>query len=194
MKHRNTLFLLFVLVALAVLSLGACDNGDQADTSDRAVSTEVSDSESEAGEADEPDDGVVTIEMHTRGGNDYNDPIGLHVEPGTRVRFVQRSGTHTVTAYHPDNGGRGLRIPDSAEPFDSGVMTGRNAEFEITLTEEGVYDYVCTLHEARGHVGRIVVGDPQAAPARPTDGLPGRAAEFLRPVEEILDQGKIAFD
>lgn len=190
------------MMVLAALVLAACGNGEQADTgagpteAARADSAEASGSDSD-GSGDEEvvaDDGVVIVEMFTRGGRDYNDPLGIHVEPGTTIRFVQQSGTHTVTAYHPDNGGLQLRIPEGAEPFDSGVMTGRGAEYEITLTEEGVYDYVCTLHEARGHVGRIVVGDPGASPAKPADGLPGMAAEHLLPVEEIVDRGMIAFE
>ena len=202
MKHTKTLIRLMVMMVLAALVLVACGNGEQADTgaggSDaaQADSGETSGSDSDAG-ADETvveDDGVVIVEMFTRGGRDYNDPLGIHVEPGTTIRFVQQSGTHTVTAYHPDNGGRELRIPEGADPFDSGVMTGRGAEYEITLTEEGVYDYVCTLHEARGHVGRIVVGDPEAAPAKPADSLPGMAAEHLLPVEEIVEQQRIAFE
>ena len=189
-------------MVLAALFLAACGNGEQADAGAAGADAAQADSgnapggDSDAG-ADEvaaDEDGVVIVEMYTRGGRDYNDPLGIHVEPGTTIRFVQQSGTHTVTAYHPNFGGRELRIPEGAEPFDSGVMTGRGAEYEITLTEEGVYDYVCTLHEARGHVGRIVVGDPAAAPAKPADGLPRMAAEHLLPVEEIVEREKIAFE
>ncbi len=55
------------------------------------------------------------------------------------------------------------------------------------MTEEGVYDYVCTPHEALGMVGRIVVGDPAAFPARDGGELAfPAAAEALPSVEAIL--------
>ena len=194
MKHTKRHLLIGVLLLLSLFLFAACGNGDAADA-DRA---DAQDAETEAADEDADEDelvvedGVVIIEMHTRGGGQYNDPLGVHIEPGTTVRWVQLSGSHTVTAYHPENG-RDQRIPDGVEPFDSGVMTGRNAEFEVTFEQEGVYDYVCTLHEAQGHVGRIVVGDPDAHPALPTDGLPGRAGDFLVPVDDIVERGHVSY-
>jgi plastocyanin len=139
----------------------------------------------DAGNTVETDNGVIIVGMYSSAGNNYNDPIGLHVEPGTTIRFVNRSGMHSSTAYHRDNG-RDTRIPDGAQAWDSGLLTRRNESFEITLTVEGVYDYFCIPHEAMGHVGRIIVGNPQASPARPTDGLPQAARTALPSVEQIM--------
>ena len=42
------------------------------------------------------------------------DPIGLLIEPGRTVRWVNEANVHTSTAYHPDNDGHALRIPEGA--------------------------------------------------------------------------------
>lgn len=149
-------------------------SGDAATTADHSEQPQL-----------EIDNGVVVIGMYATAGRNYNDPIGLHVEPGTTVRFVNRSGMHSATAYHPDNG-RDRRIPDGANSWDSGLLTRRDASFEITLTVEGVYDYFCIPHEAMGHVGRIVVGDPDAFPAQPADGLPQAVRNALPSVDRIM--------
>jgi plastocyanin len=88
---------------------------------------------------------VVTV------GNNYFNPIGLHVEPGTTVRFEILSRGHSVTAYED-------RIPRGATAFDSGTVSG--GTFEHTFEESGTYDYHCVPHESGGMVGRIVVGEP----------------------------------
>ena len=70
-----------------------------------------------------------------------------------------------------------LRIPEGAEPWDSGVLQTQAPEkgstFEHTFTQEGVYDYFCRPHEAAGMVGRIVVGRPLEGPGtRPFNYAP----------------------
>jgi len=208
LKSRRTkpaptgaLLLAILLIVGGLSVLAACGGEESSATGEGIEASDGAGTEKQKDATDgnldatggDGDDDVVTIEMHTRGGNDYNDPLGVHVEPGTTIRIVNMSGAHTATAYHPDNG-RELRIPEGAEPFDSGTLAGSGETFEIVLNEEGVYDYLCTLHEARGHVGRIVVGDPEAAPARDSDGLPGRAGDFLPPVDEIVEEGAVAFE
>ncbi|MFC7044722.1 plastocyanin/azurin family copper-binding protein [Halobacteriaceae archaeon GCM10025711] len=89
----------------------------------------------------------VTVRM----GNNFFDPVGLHVQPGDTVRFELAAGAHSATAY-PD------RIPDGAEAFDSGVIS--EGAFEHTFDVAGTYDYYCIPHEGVGMVGRIVVGEP----------------------------------
>ena len=84
-------------------------------------------------------------------GNNYFDPIGLHVEPGTTVRFELAAGAHSATAYEN-------RIPSDASAFDSGTIS--SGEFESTFEEPGTYDYYCIPHKSVGMVGRIVVGSP----------------------------------
>jgi plastocyanin len=123
---------------------------------------------------------IPVVEM----GNNYFDPIGLHVDPGTTVRFEIAAGGHSATAYED-------RIPADASAFDSGVIS--SGGFEYTFDEPGTYDYFCIPHESVGMVGRVVVRPrgvrfrratcPRAtrssnrAPSRPkrarTTGVPG---------------------
>jgi plastocyanin len=129
------------------------------------------------------------VDMITDNQGSYFDPVGLLVEPGTTVTFVNASGDHSATAYHPDNGDQPLRIPEGAAPFDSGVYTADDETFEYTFDVEGVYDYYCTPHEAMGMVGRIVVGAPDGGPAtEPPEDLPPGAREELPSVDAIVEQ------
>ncbi len=136
---------------------------------------------------------VVEIEMLR--GEEFtfvNDPIGIYVEPGTTIRFTSVQASHTATAYHPDYG-KDLRIPEAAEPWDSGsVAPGQS--FEVTLEVEGVYDYYCKPHEHLGHVGRIVVGDPDASPAVDASDLPGSAPDAMPSVAAILENRVVSAD
>lgn len=129
------------------------------------------------------------------------DPAGLHVEPGTTVRWVNTGDVHTVTAYHPANGDRPLRIPADAEPWDSGYLTAPGATFSRRFTVPGVYDYFCRPHEAAGMAGRLVVGtggagarpfDEPAGDGRDPRPVPAAAREALPPVEAIVRNGRIA--
>lgn len=105
----------------------------------------------------------VLIEMRgtARGERVWFDPFGVAVETGTTLKFTNRDkgNSHTVTAYHPDLFGRVRRIPEQAEPFNSGYLLPGDS-FELTLTVPGVYDFYCLPHEQAGMVGRIVVGKP----------------------------------
>ena len=72
--------------------------------------------------------------------------------------------------------------------WDLGGLLDRTGIFEVTLTVEGVYDYFCLPHHAMGMVGRIIVGDPNASPAKSVDELPFEAArEALPTVEDIVE-------
>jgi plastocyanin len=109
----------------------------------------------------EVEDGVYEIEMRTDGSEYVFDPIGLHVEPGDTVRWVNVSGSHSATAYAEGNGGATQRrIPEGAEPWNSEIQTEPDATFEYTFEEEGTYDYFCIPHKTLGMVGRIVCGEP----------------------------------
>lgn len=94
------------------------------------------------------------------------DPVGLLLESGTRVRWVNEAGVHTITAYHPDNDNRPLRIPHDAEAWDSGYLVEPGSTFERRLTHPGVYDYCCRPHERAGMAGRLVVGTVTGPGAR----------------------------
>jgi plastocyanin len=105
------------------------------------------------------------VEIRMRGNADGSrvgfDPVGLHVQPGTMVRWlnVDAGNAHTATAYHPKLMDRPRRIPESAEPWDSDYLLPEDS-FSVTLTVPGVYDFYCVPHEHAGMVGRIVVGKP----------------------------------
>lgn len=153
-----------------------------------ATDTPTTTQQSSKGGADGP-----VIEMKTDNKGSYFDPKGLVVEPGTTVRFVNTSGTHSTAAYHPDNGDRPLRIPDGADPWKSKLFTDTDAVFEHTFETEGVYDIYCAPHEMLGMVGRIVVGEPQGGPATesPTD-IPPAAKESLPAVETVVAEQRVS--
>ena len=150
---------------------------------------------------------AATVEVklvQTPAGDAYFDPAGIHIAPGDTVRWVQISGFHSVTAYHPRNGNHELRIPESAEPWDSDILLAdypkRGATFEHVFTVQGVYDYFCKPHEMAGMVGRIVVGDPGDGPGTKAFGyapaehwkpVPEAARKAFPPIAEILQKGTV---
>ena len=150
---------------------------------------------------------AATVEvklMQTPAGDAYFDPAGVHIAPGDTVRWVQISGFHSITAYHPRNDNHELRIPESAEPWDSDILLAdypkRGATFEHVFTVPGVYDYFCKPHEMAGMVGRIVVGEPGNGPGTKAFGyapsehwkpVPEAARKAFPPVAEILQKGAV---
>jgi len=135
-------------------------------------------------------------------GDAYFDPAGVHIAPGDTVRWVQMSGFHSITSYHPRNDNHELRIPESAEPWDSDILLAdypkRGATFERVFTVPGVYDYFCKPHEMAGMVGRIVVGEPGNGPGTKPFGyapsehwkpIPEAARKAFPPVADILREG-----
>jgi plastocyanin len=143
---------------------------------------------------------VVEIQLRSDalGTRVWFDPIGLLIEPGQTVRWVNQANVHTSTAYHPDNDGHALRIPERARPWDSGYLVEPGDRFEVTLSIEGVYDYFCAPHELAGMVGRIVVGRPAGPGTLPFDyfrddpaaqhwrAVPPAAQSAFPPVATIL--------
>ena len=125
----------------------------------------------------------IRLRSDTLGTKVWFDPIGVLIEPGQTVRWVNEANVHTSTAYHPANDGHALRIPEAAEPWDSGYLVEPGDSFEVTLTVPGVYDYFCVPHEMAGMVGRIVVGEPSGPGALPFDYFEGDpAAQAWQPV------------
>lgn len=138
---------------------------------------------------------IVRATTNDSGTEVYFDPIGVWIEPGTTIRWVLERSYHSVTAYHPANQNHELRIPQDAEPFDSGMMLEPGTSmFEITLTTPGVYDYFCLPHEHAGMVGRIVVGAPEGPGSHdfnydPSQGwreVPKQAQEAFPSIDQIM--------
>ncbi len=133
--------------------------------------------------------GENSIGMHTSGGSWYFDPIGLHVDPGETVTWVNISGQHSATAYEEGTSIAGTTlIPADAEGWDSGTLTTSGATYDHTFTVDGTYDYFCTPHKSLGMVGRVVVGTPggPAEGRNPPDGdVPSS--------ETIVEQASISY-
>lgn len=146
----------------------------------------------------------IGMRSDSRGARVWFDPVGLLIQPGRAVRWVNDgTNVHTSTAYHPDNDDHPLRIPEAAKPWDSGYLVEPGAAFEVTLTVEGVYDYFCQPHEAGGMVGRIIVGRPTGPGAGPFDAflddpahahwrnVPPAAQQAFPSIEEIMTKGEV---
>jgi plastocyanin len=143
------------------------------------------------------------VEIRMQGNRDgshvWFDPIGLHIRPGRTIRWINldAGNSHTVTAYHPTNFERPLRIPEAAEPWDSDYLLP-NEMFSVTLTVEGVYDFFCVPHEHAGMVGRIIVGQPDrslatslSAQAVGGEPIPEIALRTFPSVDEIMRRGVV---
>jgi plastocyanin len=138
--------------------------------------------------ADAPAD--IVMKGDATGSDVWFDPIGLWVEPGATVTWLNDDpvNSHTTTAYHPANRNHPLRIPAGAKPWNSDYILPGD-RFSVTLTVPGVYDFFCIPHEMAGMVGRIVVA-AAGAPAPPApvndDALMGAARGRFPTVAAIL--------
>ena len=91
---------------------------------------------------EEPKEPVTVIIPEGAGirqeGQIYYDPDNLHVEPGTKVIWVNEdTAAHTVTSGTPAVGGDGV--------FDSGMILAGES-FEYTFMQNGLTDYYCVVH------------------------------------------------
>jgi plastocyanin len=146
-----------------------------------------------AGEAVE-----IRMQGNTDGSHVWFDPVGLRIEAGQAIRWVNLDpgNSHTATAYHPKNFEHPLRIPEGAEPWNSDYLLP-NETFSVTLHVEGVYDFFCIPHEHAGMVGRIIVGQPGRRPpaasvsaqAAGGEPIPEIALQAFPPVDEIMRRG-----
>jgi plastocyanin len=141
----------------------------------------------------------IRMQGNTDGSHVWFDPLGLRIEPGQTIRWINLDpgNSHTATAYHPRNFERPLRIPERAEPWNSDYLLP-NESFSVTFTVEGVYDFFCVPHEHAGMVGRIIVGQPgrssslslsaQTAGGEP---IPEIALRAFPSVDEIMRRGVV---
>ncbi|WP_303652014.1 plastocyanin/azurin family copper-binding protein [Halorubrum ezzemoulense] len=188
----------------AVIGLAGC-TGSESDGSDSgaestATSTEdggesghdegENSSEGESGHDDEgghdeavgePSD-TAEVAMVTEDGGYHFEPHVVRVNVGGTVTWTNESGSHSATAYHPDNDQPQL-VPDGAAAWDSGLRSEEGATFEHTFETEGVYHYYCTPHETVGMLGSVIVGDPdpheQIALEEPPEEKPDTVREKL---------------
>jgi plastocyanin len=139
----------------------------------------------------------IRMQGNTDGSHVWFDPIGIRIEPGQTIRWINLDpgNSHTVTAYHPNNFERPLRIPEGAQSWNSDYLLP-NESFAVTLTVEGVYDFYCVPHEHAGMVGRIIVGRPDSssasrlsAQAAGGEPIPEIALRSFPSVDEIMRRG-----
>ena len=130
----------------------------------------------------------TAIEMRTEGSDYLFDPIGLFVESGTTVTWINVSGAHSSTAYAEGTGGASVtRIPEGTEPWNSDTLNTEGAEFEHTFDVSGTYDYFCIPHKSLGMVGRIVVDQPGQVDGNPPDGP-------VPTPQQIVDEGAVGWE
>ena len=144
--------------------------------------------------------GAEAVDIAMSGNKDgsrvWFEPVGVLVRPGQTLRWTNKDpgNAHTSTAYHPENDGHALRIPQGALSWNSDYLLP-DQSFSIVLTVPGVYDYFCVPHEHAGMAGRIVVSDgsaPVSAPA--AGGIPEEAEKVLPRVEDIIRAGRVSLE
>lgn len=134
------------------------------------------------------------IGLRTLGGDFRFDPVGLRLEPGEEVIWLNMGDFHTATAFHPENDKLlnepvPPRIPEGADSFHSGMLgMAGGTEFTYRAEVGGVYDYFCQPHYSFGMVGRFVVGRPRGGPAvtRSLSELNDASREAMPSVEAIM--------
>jgi pseudoazurin len=94
----------------------------------------------------------IEIKMLNEGakGRMVFEPDFVRVNAGDTIEFEPIDMGHNAETI------KGM-IPSGAEPFKSKI----NAEFSVTLTDNGVYGIRCTPHYGLGMVALIVVGTPE---------------------------------
>jgi plastocyanin len=157
--------------------------GDHDDGEGDHDAGEDDDGHNHDGGAPEEPSPSAQVTLRTEGDEHHFDPHLVWIEPGGTVTWEADSGHHDAVAYHPDNGDKPLRMPEGADPWETGLLGPDDSAVSHTFETEGVYDYFCTPHESVGMVGTVVVGQPDAhdqpALEAPQDSLPDGARAEL---------------
>ncbi len=74
-------------------------------------------------------------------------PANITVNVGDTIMWMLSAGTHTTTS---------TNIPVGAASWDAPINTA-NQMFMYQVTVEGEYEYICSIHESMGMIGRITV-------------------------------------
>ncbi|WP_210424179.1 plastocyanin/azurin family copper-binding protein [Halorussus ruber] len=131
------------------------------------------------------------VEMGPDGTNLFAPEI-VHVEVGGTVTWTNVSANHSATAYAPAHD-YPRRIPEEADPWDTGVIVANGESSSHTFETPGVYDYYCTPHEPFGMVGTVVVGNPDPAGQPglqpPSDGRTEKAASKIEALNAKVRSG-----
>ena len=173
-------------------------NGTPTDTEHDDSTAESEHSEDESGH-DDGEDGhdeavgaptdTAEVRMITEDGGYHFEPHVVRVNVGGTVTWNNESGSHSTTAYHPDNDQPQL-VPDGAAAWDSGIVSEQGATFEHTFETEGVYHYYCTPHESLGMIGSVIVGEPdpheQVALEEPPADKPESVREKLEELNGMI--------
>ncbi|MFU8867211.1 plastocyanin/azurin family copper-binding protein [Natronococcus sp.] len=134
------------------------------------------------------------VELSDDDGDPRLDPPIAHVVDGGTVEWIAESGAHETASYHPETHRDQRRIPEDSEPWARELSPSNS--FDRTFDGEGVYNYACTVHEAEGVVGTVLVGlpdpDEQRALEPVSRELPDAAREELEHqndrVREVLTE------
>ncbi|WP_416840215.1 plastocyanin/azurin family copper-binding protein [Haloferax sp. DFSO52] len=122
---------------------------------------------------------TAEVKMVTNDSGYHFEPHVVRVNVGGTVTFHNESGTHSATAYHPDNDQPQL-VPDGAASWDSGILSEEGATFEHTFETEGVYHYYCIPHEALGMISTVIVGEPDAHGQPALENMPSDKPEKVQ--------------
>ena len=122
----------------------------------------------------------------TDNGESHFGPHVVRVETGGTVEWVLESGSHTATAYHPENDQPQL-VPEGSEPWDSGTLSETGETFEHTFDTEGVYHYYCVPHETGGMIASVIVGEPDAHDQPALEDPPADKPDTVRAKLEELN-------
>ncbi|MFQ3319023.1 MAG: plastocyanin [Natronomonas sp.] len=181
----------------AAVGLAGCTGNQSGDDSgsEPTTSAESGHSEEEGGHSEgvgEPTD-TAEVTMITEGEDYHFEPHVVRVTVGGTVTWTNENGSHSTTAYHPDNDQPQL-VPDGAASWNSGILSEQGMTFEHTFETEGVYHYYCTPHESLGMIGSIIVGDPnpdeqvalEEPPADKSDQVREKLKELNTTISEAL--------